>query len=151
MKHVYFFTPLLLAASLTAAAKQPLPTLQDFATGNDTKVIWHKLTDKAALPGWVKNGGTTGASYNVRLDDESYIVMSGCKPHDCAAGSIAVLWSPRKKETHALYSSREGKADHESLTWLNLEEGGMADERAILFAKITGSLDNHPIWYHAGQ
>lgn len=149
MKHVSFFTPLLLVTSLTATAGPSLPALWDFTASKDTKALWHKLTGKAALPGWVKNGGTGGASYNVKLDGKKYVVMSGCKPHDCAAESIAVLYSPRNKEAHALYSSRGEKAGHEKLTWLNVDEDGMVDERTILFAKITGSLDNHPDWYNA--
>lgn len=85
-----------------------------------------------------------GASYNVILDGKKYVVMSGCKPHDCPAESIAVLYSPRYKEAHTMYSSCGGKAGHEMLTCLNVDEDRMVDERAILYAKIRDSLDHHP-------
>ena len=136
MKFIYCFIPLLLI-SFSSTAGQALPTLSDFANSDNTKAVWHKLDIISTLPSWVKSGGTDGVSYNVTIDGEKYIVMSGCKPHDCMAESIAVL-----------YSLHDEKTGRDNLTWINVPEGEMIDARTVLFAKITGSFDNHPIQFN---
>lgn len=147
MKFIYCFIPLLLI-SFSSTAGQALPTLSDFANSDNTKAVWHKLDIISTLPSWVKSGGTDGVSYNVTIDGEKYIVLSGCKPHDCMAESIAVLYSSARKEAHALFSLHDEKTGRDNLTWINVPEGEMIDARTVLFAKIMGSFDNHPTQFN---
>ncbi|WP_337009452.1 Ivy family c-type lysozyme inhibitor [Pantoea sp. AS142] len=60
-------------------------------------------------------------------------VLSGCKPHNCPALSIAILYSPEKGAIHGVYSDYDQKIERQTLTWLNLNPAKDAEMRNILF------------------
>ncbi|WP_434005974.1 Ivy family c-type lysozyme inhibitor, partial [Escherichia coli] len=43
----------------------------------------------------------------VTLGDETYQVMSACKPHDCGSQRIAVMWSEKSNQMAVLREYRD--------------------------------------------
>ena len=57
---------------------------------------------------------------------------------------IAVIWSEKSKQMSGVYSVVDEKTDQEKLTWLNVSDALSIDGKTVLFAALSGSLDNHP-------
>ncbi|EGA4345108.1 Ivy family C-type lysozyme inhibitor, partial [Escherichia coli] len=93
---------------------------------------------------WVMKGGTYTPAQTVTLGDETYQVMSACKPHDCGSQRIAVMWSEKSNQMTGLFSTIDEKTSQEKLTWLNVNDALSIDGKTVLFAALTGSLENHP-------
>lgn len=124
-------------------AAEPL-RFSDFSNDPLIKDKWRSVIKKASLPLWVNDGGTTTQSTEVIIEGKKYLVISGCKPHDCSSQTISVIFSPESKRFYGLYTERGEDQTKERLTWLNIASGEQIDIRTILYAKFTGSLDNHP-------
>lgn len=133
----------LACSTLSAYAAEPL-TISSLATDKATVEAFNTMVGSQKLPQWVTQGGTTSENQNVEIDGEKYIVLNSCKPHDCAAESIAVLYSPKSKTLAGVFSELDEQAVQQKLTWLNISDNLSIDGKTILFAALTGSLDNHP-------
>lgn len=95
----------------------------------------------------VEPGGTVhfyDKRHLFRMADEPYQVMSACKPHDCGSQRIAVMWSEKSNQMTGLFSTIDEKTSQEKLTWLNVNDALSIDGKTVLFAALTGSLENHP-------
>ncbi len=72
-------------------------------------------------------------------------VMSACKQHGCGSEQIAVMYDPNKKIMCGVLLVANPETRAEKLTWMNLGGGNETiDGRTILYAALTGSLENHP-------
>ena len=90
-------------------------------------------------------GGTGSPAQTVKLGSESWQVLSACKPHDCGHERIAVIWSEKKANRCPAFTPVvDEKTDQEKLTWLNVSDALSIDGKTVLFAALSGSLDNHP-------
>ncbi|MBU9337251.1 C-lysozyme inhibitor [Burkholderia multivorans] len=97
------------------------------------------------LPAWTIRSGTESPAVTVSLEGHDVYVMTACKPHDCSSERIAVLYDPKKRAMCGVLSTVSPKASVERLTWLNVSNrDGSIDVRTILYAALTGSLENHP-------
>ncbi|VWC11290.1 Inhibitor of vertebrate lysozyme [Burkholderia aenigmatica] len=97
-----------------------------------------------AVPAWVTRG-TESPGSTVVFGGHDVYVMTACKPHDCGSERIAVLYDPQKKVMYGVLSVAGPKEGAEKLTWLNIGGGSESiDGRTILYAALTGSLENHP-------
>lgn len=67
-------------------------------------------------------GGTYTPAQTVTLGDETYQVMSACKPHDCGSQRIAVMWSEKSNQMTGLFSTIDEKTSQEKLTGLNVND-----------------------------
>lgn len=130
-------------SALTAHATQPL-TVSSLATDKATAAAFKTMVGSQTLPQWVTQGGTTSPNQDVVIGGEKYIVLNSCKPHDCAAESIAVLYSAESKTLAGVLSIVDQQAVDQKLTWLNISDNLSIDGKTVLFAALTGSLDNHP-------
>lgn len=140
------FIPCLIALStlaFNANAKDTL-TVSDLATKTDTKAAFKEMASKHKLPEWVTKGGTNSETKNVELNGKKYQVLNACKPHDCGTERIAVLYSPEAKRMSGVLSTVDEEKASEKLVWLNISDDESIDGKTILFAALTGSLDNHP-------
>ena len=117
----------------TSAMAQDDLTISSLAKGETTKAAFNQMVQGHKLPAWVMKGGTYTPAQTVTLGDETYQVMSACKPHDCGSQRIAVMWS-----------TIDEKTSQEKLTWLNVNDALSIDGKTVLFAALTGSLENHP-------
>ncbi|KAA1046047.1 C-lysozyme inhibitor [Pseudocitrobacter sp. 73] len=128
----------------TSAMAQEDLTISSLAKGESTKAAFNQMVKGHKLPAWVVKGGTYTPAQTVTLGDESYQVMSACKPHDCGTERVAVLWSEKSKQMTGLFSTVDEKTSQEKLTWLNVNDALSIDGKTVLFAALTGSLENHP-------
>lgn len=55
-----------------------------------------------------------------------------------------MLYATATKKIAGVFSSVEEKTGNEKLQWLNLPDDLSIDGKTVLFAALTGSLDNHP-------
>lgn len=119
-------------------------TIQDLASNKDSKAAFSKMVEGHKLPAWVTKGGTTTPAKTVKLGDAEYQVLTACKPHDCAAERVAVLWSEKSQTMSGVFSTVNDKTAKESLTWLNVGDALSIDGKTVLYSALTGSLENHP-------
>ena len=119
-------------------------TLHDLATNKDSKAAFARMVKGHSLPAWVSKGGTSTPAKTVKLGDVEYQVLSACKPHDCAAERVAVLWSEKSQTMSGVFSTVSDKSAKESLTWLNVGDALSIDGKTVLYSALSGSLENHP-------
>jgi hypothetical protein len=134
---------LFLATGSTMAAESSL-TVSQLATSQSTKAEFSKMVEGHTLPAWVTKGGTSTGTKEVQLGENRYLVLESCKPHDCGSERIAVLYSPKLKRMMGLYSSVDEAKASEQLAWLNVGDAESIDGKTVLYAALTGSLENHP-------
>lgn len=135
---------LVLSCSAFAAyATEPL-TISRLAKDKATTEAFKTMVGSQQLPQWVTQGGTDSPNQDVVIDGHKYVVLNSCKPHDCAAESMAVLYSPESKTLAGVLSIVGEQTVHQTLTWLNINDNLSIDGKTVLFAALTGSLDNHP-------
>lgn len=132
-----------LALSVSAFAQDDL-TIKDLASDKNTQPAFEKMVGNQNLPAWVTQGGTDSQTKHVEIGGDKYLVLSACKPHDCASQSIAVLYSAEQKKLTGVLSTINEKNMDQELRWLNIPDELSIDGRTVLFAALTGSLDNHP-------
>ncbi len=119
-------------------------TISQLAVGQDTKAEFQKMKADKVLPEWVTQGGTGSPGQKVSIAGHQYLVLTSCKPHDCGSQQIAVLYSTSTKKMAGVFSSADEKTGTETLQWLNIPDDLSIDGKTVLFAALTGSLDNHP-------
>lgn len=130
-----------LAVSTSAMAQDEI-TLNNLAKKEPT--AFSQMLKGHNLPAWINSGGTTTPARTVKLGSETYQVLSACKPHDCGAERFAVLWSEKSRQMSGLFSTVDEKTSQEKLTWLNVSDELSIDGKTVLFAALSGSLENHP-------
>ncbi|EOF5838465.1 Ivy family C-type lysozyme inhibitor [Salmonella enterica] len=128
----------------TSAYAQDELTINKLAVDQDTKAEFQKMAANQHLPKWVTQGGTDSQGQKVNIAGNQYLVLTSCKPHDCSSQRIAVLYATATKKIAGVFSSVEEKTGNEKLQWLNLPDDLSIDGKTVLFAALTGSLDNHP-------
>ena len=129
----------------TAAIAQDAPSLADLGSDSALAAAFKKMSGSVKMPEWISTGIVTTPSQKVSFDGKEWIAMSGCKPHDCAAEQIAVIYSPASGEMFGVLSQMPDENQPQTLRWLNMQGGAETiDGRTILFAALTGSLANHP-------
>ncbi|NTF43516.1 Ivy family c-type lysozyme inhibitor [Rhizobium rhizogenes] len=134
----------LLAATSASAENHPA-TFREIAADPAATAAFKAMAKGHTLPDWI-NGKTVESPGNeVTFGGDKVYVMSACKQHDCGSERIAVMYYPAKKIMYGLLLSADQKTVTEKLTWLNIGPGNEAiDGRTILYAALTGSLENHP-------
>lgn len=141
LKAITAIAALVMASSALA---QSDVTISSLAKGDTTKAAFNQMVKGHKLPAWVSNGGTFSPAKTVTLGDESWQVLSACKPHDCGAERVAVLWSEKSHQMSGVFSTVDEKTSQEKLTWLNVSDELSIDGKTVLFAALSGSLENHP-------
>lgn len=137
-------TALFLTLSCFTASANALDelTINKLAANPETKAEFRKMTADHQLPEWVTDGGTDSQNQRVNIDGHPYLVLTSCKPHDCASQRMAVLYATETKKLAGVFSTAE--AESEKLQWLNVSDALSVNGKTVLFAALTGSLDNHP-------
>jgi len=109
-------------------AKQQPAIASAFSTLTKTIARKHK---------WVRDFGVTPPVDEIVLDNETYVRLSGCKPHDCPFEKYVVLVSKKNnKAVGAFLTNRQSAAGYPSgstIQWL----GQPTDEQV---AQLAGSL-----------
>ncbi|MDR0576907.1 MAG: Ivy family C-type lysozyme inhibitor [Candidatus Accumulibacter sp.] len=136
-------TAALILAAAGAYAQDDL-TIASLANGKDTRAQFGRMTKGRDLPRWVTKGGTNSPTREVGLGGARYRVLSACKPHDCASERMAVLYSADGKKMAGVYSVVNEKTASEKLVWLNVDGKESIDGKTVLYAALSGSLENHP-------
>ena len=127
---------------------QNTPTTEEQATGlTDLKAL-RKMAGGQTLPRWVYEGGTRLNTNHVTISGITYDILRTCKPHHCGAEVIAVLVSPKTGRMSAVLSKSPPNKNTEKLTWYHLPSEGAIDLKTVLYASVTGSLENHPNLFH---
>lgn len=144
MKKILVTLLLSLSSLSTSAYAQDGITISGLEKNADTKLEFQKLLKGQNLPKWVSEGGTESQAKEVIIEGKKYLVLNACKPHDCDAEQIALLYSIDAKKLAGVFSTNDEKDDSQKLQWLNIPDELSIDGKTILFAALTGSLDNHP-------
>lgn len=132
------------AGLATSAYAQDELTISKLAVDQDTKAEFQKMAANQHLPKWVTQGGTDSQGQKVNIAGNQYLVLTSCKPHDCGSQRIAVLYATATKKIAGVFSTVDEKTGNEKLQWLNIPDDLSIDGKTVLFAALTGSLDNHP-------
>ena len=119
-------------------------TIETLAQNSSTKTSFNKIVKQYKLPNWVLKGGVGSPAATVTLNGNTYQVMTACKPHNCGAEQIAIIYSEKQKTLSGVFSVVDEKQDKQALTWLNIPDALSIDGKTVLFASLSGSLDNHP-------
>lgn len=128
----------------TSALAQSDLTIASLAKADSSKTAFKQMVKGHTLPAWVSKGGTFTPAKTVTLGGESWQVLSACKPHDCGSERIAVLWSEKTQQMTGVFSTIDEKTSQEKLSWLNINDALSIDGKTVLFAALSGSLENHP-------
>lgn len=144
------FKVLLLSVAMvsTYVFAQDELTISSLASDKSTQETFNTMVNKQKLPDWVTLGGTDTPAVKVNIGGREYLVLRSCKPHDCGAESIAIIFSPESKVMAGVLSTMDADAVNQKLLWLNIPDQLSIDGKTILFAALTGSLDNHPGKYN---
>ncbi len=134
---------LLMAIALPVAA-QPLPGLSSLTHSQEGGKAFSRLIAGQHLPGWIKKGGVETPMQEVTLNGRAWQVYYACKPHNCAADRFALLYSPADNSMSGLWVRSDEKRHKEQLQWLNISDSLSIDGKTVLYAAVTGSLENHP-------
>lgn len=119
-------------------------TISELANGSMTQSYFQKMLGTRHLPAWVKRGGTDSPSREIMIGLKKYLVLTSCKPHDCASESVAMLFSPKTHEMSVVLSKYDAASENQALTWFNVPDELSIDGKTVLFAALSGSLENHP-------
>lgn len=138
---ILFFT---FPSLFTCVHAQDEFTVSMLAVSQNTKAEFQNMVANQHLPEWVSQGGTDFQPQKVRIEGRQYLVLTSCKPHDCASQRIAVLYATSTKKLAGVFSVIDEKNGNEKLQWLNIPDDLSIDGKTILFAALTGSLDTHP-------
>ncbi|CAI3935288.1 Ivy family C-type lysozyme inhibitor [Commensalibacter papalotli (ex Botero et al. 2024)] len=128
----------------THAYAQDEVTINKLATNQNTKKALEKIVADQHLPKWITQAGTVSPTQKVKIKGNQYLVMTSCKPHDCNSQKVAFIYEPTTKKIAGVFSSMNEKDGSEKLKWLSVPDNLSIDGKTILFAALTGSLDNHP-------
>lgn len=134
----------LLSGSLMQVTAQAAPMLSDLARHPQTASVFNALIAHQHLPSWIRKGGVESPMQQVTLKGETYQVYTACQPHNCAQQKFALLYSPKHQQMSGLWLRNDEKNQRETLRWLNLNNALSIDGKTVLYAAMTGSLDNHP-------
>lgn len=135
----------ILCAATGAFAQDNPTTFREIAANPTAAAAFKAMAEGHRLPDWVHGKTVESPGHEVMFGGEKVYVMSACKQHDCGSERIAVMYDPGKKIMYGLISSIDQETISEKLAWLNIGPGNEAiDGRTILYAALTGSLENHP-------
>ena len=120
------------------------PRLSDIVNAPATAKSFAALIAHQPLPSWVKQGGVESPMQQVTLNGELYQVYSACQPHHCGQQKFALLYSPRHQRMSGLWLRSDEDGKRETLQWLKISDDLSIDGKTVLYAALTGSLENHP-------
>lgn len=144
MKLIVTTTAILLTAG-AVFAQDAQPSLADLGSDSAMKAAYDAMTKGHEMPEWLTGNAVTSPGDEVSFGGKSYVAMSACKPHDCSAQAVAVLYDPQEKTMYGVLSSQEEDGTREALQWLNIGGGPESiDGKTLLYATLTGSVSNHP-------
>ena len=147
MKKIMAFVALMsiLTSAPSAFAQSHPATFREIASDPMAAGAFKAMAKGHSLPDWINGKTVESPGHEVLFGGQKVYVMSACKQHDCGSERIAVMYDPGKKIMCGLLLSADQKTVTEKLTWLNIGPGNEAiDGRTILYAALTGSLENHP-------
>lgn len=144
MKLIVTTTAILLTAG-AVFAQDAQPSLADLGSDSAMKAAYDAMTKGHEMPEWLTQNAVTSPGDEVSFGGKSYVAMSACKQHDCAANAVAVLYDPQEKTMYGVLSTAEEDGAREALQWLNIGGGPESiDGKTLLYATLTGSVTNHP-------
>ncbi|WP_244968398.1 Ivy family c-type lysozyme inhibitor [Rosenbergiella australiborealis] len=127
------------------------PMFSDLINTPEGGKALNALISHQSLPRWIKTGGVESPAKTVVLKGNSYQVYTVCKPHNCGNQQFAVLYSAKLKQMSGLYLQNNEKSHRETLQWLNISDELSIDGKTVLYAALSGSLDNHPDAFNYGD
>lgn len=134
----------LFSMSAFTAHAQEAPTISSLATDKTTAAAFKEMVGKTSLPKWVIQGGVGSPGQNIILGGVNYLLQTACKPHDCDAEKIAILFSPKNNTMAGVLALSDAQENKQTLRWMNISDELSIDGKTVLFAALTGSIDNHP-------
>ncbi|MCF9034424.1 Ivy family c-type lysozyme inhibitor [Acinetobacter nectaris] len=140
MKKLMLLTFLTTVTIATVHAAEVNSLLSDKGAQTEFK----KISANKALPSWTKYEATSSPTKTVTIAGKQYSVFNACKPHNCFAEQVAVIYSPSSKAISSVYSKFDDKKGTEQLTWMTNQPEISIEQKTVLLASITGALENYP-------
>lgn len=135
----------ILATAPSAFAQRHPATFREIASDSTAAAALEAMAKGHRLPDWIHGKTVESPGHEIMVGGQKVYVMSACMQHDCGSEQIAVMHDPTKKIMYGLLLVADQKTRSEKLTWLNIGPGNeWIDGRTILYAALTGSLENHP-------
>ncbi|WP_266159332.1 Ivy family c-type lysozyme inhibitor [Dyella silvatica] len=76
----------------------------DLLKRSDFSKAFASLSGVAALPVWARQGGTATPVQTVQVEGKSMLLAAACKPHDCPAERILVLYDEHSQSIWAVFA-----------------------------------------------
>lgn len=120
-------------------------TITSLLNSKETAALFDKMLGAVEQPAWLTNGAVQAPALNAKLGEKNFSVMTACKAHNCASEKVAVMYNSTDKLMYGVIYQANETITVETLHWLNIGGGDESiDGKTILYAALTGSLDNHP-------
>ncbi len=147
LKKISIITLLATSPSIFAAEN----TFSDLIHTPEGSKALTALLSKQKVPNWVKTGGVETPAKQVTLKGNTYQLYTVCQQHNCGNQQFALLYSAKLHQMSGLYVQNNEKNHRETLQWLNISDELSIDGKTVLYAAITGSLENHPDAFNFGS
>lgn len=145
MKYIASAFCIALLTALTPAKAQSEIDLQSMLANQVSAKTFEKMFGDVAQPEWIANNAVTTPAMLATIKGQAYTVIYACEQNNCAAEQLAVIVNDTGDKMYGVLSSSNEDENTQKLTWLNINDSDDSiDGKTILFAALTGSLDNHP-------
>ncbi|MBN8951748.1 MULTISPECIES: Ivy family c-type lysozyme inhibitor [unclassified Rhizobium] len=135
----------ILSVATSASAQDHPTTFREIAADPAASAAFKAMAEGHRLPDWIHGKTVESPGHEITFGGDKVYVMSACKQHDCGSEQIAVMYDPGKKVMYGVLLVANPETRAEKLVWMNLGGGNETiDGRTILYAALTGSLENHP-------
>lgn len=99
-----------LAVSTSVSAAGGLTYLYDLMQRPDFSTAFAALSGAEQLPAWASQGGVATPAQQVVIDGHTQMLAEACKPHDCPAERILILYDENTHAMSGLFARRKPAA-----------------------------------------
>ena len=101
-----------LAVSSSAAAPGGLTYLYDLMQRPDFSTAFAALSGAEQLPPWASQGGVETPAQQVVIEGHTQLLAEACKPHDCPAERILILYDENTHAMSGLFARRKASVSN---------------------------------------
>lgn len=145
MKSIIASLAATLAMSVNVSYADSDLTITSLLENKETAALFDKMLGTTTPPSWLAKEAVQAPALRAKLGNTEFSVMTACKAHNCASEKVAVMYNSKDKSMYGVIYQANEATTVETLHWLNIGGGDESiDGKTILYAALTGSLDNHP-------
>ena len=100
------------ALATSASSPSGLTYLYDLMQRPDFSTAFAALSGADQLPAWASQGGVATPAQQVVVDGHAHMLAEACKPHDCPAERILILYDESNHAMSGLFARRKPSASN---------------------------------------